>query len=125
MHRSDQRRPKGYWSNDLILFELYNYLKTFKKDHNRPSIFMPRLSELTYNNHNDIRCAIDRFYGNDNNLCLETKTLVPFNEWNYFENQLLLFHSLKEYMQQNKLDNKYFPLLTNIRRTNPILFKYI
>ena len=86
---------------------------------------MPRLSELTYNNRHDIRCAINRFYGNVNNLCLETKTLIPFNEWNYFENQLLLFHSLKEYMQQNKLDHKYFPLLTNIRKTNPILFKHV
>jgi len=85
---------------------------------------MPRLSELSYNNRTDIRSAIFRFYGTVDNLCTETN-LISFHEWNYFENQLSLFHSLRDYITTNNLNKDHFPKLSNVRQTHPLLFKHI
>merc|ERR1711862_744195 len=111
--------------------QLYDYLKAYKKKYNRPSIFMPRLSELSYNNRDDIRSAIFRFYGSVSNLCDETN-LIPFHEWNYFENQFLLFCSLQEYIQKyctnddnDKNCSRCFPALNGIKQRNLLLFKAI
>mmetsp|Transcript_33731 Transcript_33731/g.73071 ORF Transcript_33731/g.73071 Transcript_33731/m.73071 type:complete len:461 (-) Transcript_33731:161-1543(-) len=87
------RKPKGYWTEERVLVEFLKYLYDCKLKMNRPSVWMPRPSELPH----DLKGAVARF-GGRKKIC-EQLQLVPFNEWNYFERQFQLILELQKYLE--------------------------
>jgi len=91
---------------------------------------MPRLSEVSKNGHDDLRQAIARFIG-DQSQVSQVAGLIPYQEWKYFEDQLLLFVKLQTFIAeesnltktiisskvpviQEKRSKKVFPRLADI-----------
>lgn len=119
-HRIGRQR-KGYWSKQLVVRELYSYLESYKMQHNRPSVYMPRLKELTENNRDDLKHAIARYYGYKGKIT-KAAGLIPSNEWNFFEKQFQLFEELRsylllhdnEYILQKEKNIYYEPLLPSV-----------
>ena len=95
-----------------------------KKTKGRPSIWMPRHSEISDEGRDDLSQAITRFGGAD--VICSMANLVPYKEWLYFESQLELFIELEAYLVKHKLktaganeesvNNLFFPKLADIRR---------
>jgi hypothetical protein len=109
------RNPRNYWnSEDVVITELYHYLSRVKEEQNRPSIWMPRPSELTNTGRDDLKQAITR-YGGADHIC-KTAKLIPYREWRYFESNLELFVELQIYMAKfHKDDEHVFPKLSDIQ----------
>jgi hypothetical protein len=121
MHKSG-RKPKGYWTLPRIVAELYEYLDQYRERYGRPSIWMPRPSELVAEGREDLKLAMTRFGGAKRIGSLAG--LVSFREWNYFEGQYELLLLLKQYLDEfggpTSTDDtdtkyKYFPTLSAIR----------
>lgn len=97
----------------------YQYLQVRHKDHNMPKVWMPRLSELDM----DLRLALIKTFDNNvssggtddqqvfsgssddssttsDKICRQAG-LIPYREWHYFERQLDLMVSLKEYLDEH------------------------
>ncbi len=102
----------------------YDHLKYIKKNKGRPSIWMPRSSEISDDGRNDLRQAISR-YGGADQICAMAN-LIPYKEWLYFESQLELFIELQAYLakyksnvSKNRGNNEgekiVFPRLSDIR----------
>ena len=87
------RKPKGYWTEQRVMVEVLKYLYDCKDKMNRPSVWMPRPSELPQ----DLKGAVARF-GGTKKIC-KLLQLVPFNEWNYFEKQFQLILELQRYLE--------------------------
>ena len=66
---------------------------------------MPRLSELSTNGHDDLRQAIHRLIGNQEEIT-KTACLIPYREWKYFEDQYLLLVELQTYIDLYQVDNE-------------------
>lgn len=109
------RNPRNFWnSEDVVIAELYDYLSRVKEEQNRPSIWMPRPSELTNAGRDDLKQAITR-YGGADHIC-KTAKLIPYREWRYFESNLELFVELQIYLSKFHTDNKQvFPKLSDIQ----------
>ncbi len=111
-HRSD-RNPRGYWDEDVIVKELYDYLITVKEEEGRPSVWMPRQSELANAGLDGLKQAITRYGGNDY-IC-QLARLVPYKEWRYFESILELFVELQLYLVMHEDGREdMFPKLSDI-----------
>jgi hypothetical protein len=98
----------------VVIAELYHYLSRVKVEQNRPSIWMPRPSELTNAGRDDLKQAITR-YGGADHIC-KTAKLIPYREWRYFESNLELFIELQRYLSKFHTDNdNVFPKLSDIQ----------
>ncbi|CAB9521514.1 expressed unknown protein [Seminavis robusta] len=95
MHRSG-RKPLGYWSQQQVLVDLYEYLHEQHAKLERPAIWMSRPSEIAEEGRGDLSQAISRFGGAKK--ITKLAGLVPFREWHFFEGQYELFLLLKEYI---------------------------
>ena len=96
--QNENRKPRGYWNQDVLVAELYDYLAYVKDAKGRPSIWMPQPSEISGRGRIDLRQAISRFGGTDY-IC-GISGLVPYKEWLYFETQLELFVELQGYLNK-------------------------
>jgi len=96
-HTSD-RKPKGYWSLQRVIVELYDYVDGVKQQHGRPAGWMPRPNEMTASGRDDLKQAMARF-GGAKQIC-QLARMVPFREWYYFEGQLDLLLQLRDYMDE-------------------------
>lgn len=84
-------------------------------EHNRPSVWMPRPSELSMNGRDDLRQAINR-YGGVRSIC-RTAGMISYQEWFYFEGQLELLNELKQYLDEYaNCDYTVFPNVSDIKR---------
>ena len=92
------RKAKGYWTEQRVMVELLNYLYDCKDEKNRPSVWMPRPSELSEAGRSDLMGAIAR-YGGHRKICAQLG-LVPHNDWYYFEMQFRLVLELREYLEK-------------------------
>lgn len=92
-----KRNPKGYWTEERVIEQLYEYLEHVKSKTGRPSVWMPRPSEISAAGRDDLKQAISRF-GGATHIC-ERAGLIPYNEWRYFENQLELYMELDNYLR--------------------------
>lgn len=111
---SSGRNPRGHWSQDVIIKELYQYLLHVKEEKGRPSVWMPRPSELASEGRNDLRQAMVRF-GGPGKTC-ELAKLVPYRDWRYFESNLELYVELLKYlMEYHDGSEKVFPKLADIQ----------
>ena len=83
--------------------------------HHRPSVWMPRPSELSMNGRDDLRQAMNR-YGGARTIC-RTAGMIPYQEWFYFEGQLELLMELKLYLDEHANgDYTTFPNVSEIKR---------
>jgi len=113
-HRSG-RKPKGYWTLRVVIQELYEYVDEYRERHGRPSVWMPRSSELMSNGREGLGQAMRRFGGADR--IRELAGMVPHGEWKYFEGQLELVLGLVRYIDEHRgSDYSQFPSATDIRR---------
>ena len=103
---SPTRRPPGYWTTTRILEHLYNYTEDVE---DRPSVWMPRPSELRQNGHTDLFQAMQRSEVRD---WSKAAGMVPYAEWRYFEGQLELIVRLQQYLG----DNQEFPIVSKLKR---------
>lgn len=93
----------------------YEYVDRYKVQHNRPSVWMPRPSEMAAEGRDDLRQAMNRF-GGARGIC-RTAGMVPYGEWYYFEGQLELLVELKRYLDEFASSNyKSFPTVSDIQR---------
>ena len=92
------RKAKGYWTEQRVMVELLKYLYDCKDGKNRPSVWMPRPSELSEAGRSDLMGAIARF-GGHRKICKQLG-LVPHNDWHYFEMQFRLVLELREYLEK-------------------------
>jgi hypothetical protein len=133
LHTKQQKQQKGYWTESQIISQLYHYLQYMKHKIGRPSIWMPRLSELSEQGRDDLKQAIARNYGtNYTYFCQAIAFLTPFDDWRYFESQLDLFLEIRQYLdtyhphynntQEGELS---FPKLVDIRHNSPRLHDLI
>lgn len=90
------RKAKGYWTEQRVMVELLKYLYDCKDEMNRPSVWMPRPSELR----SDLKAAVARF-GGHKKICRQLG-LVPHNDWHYFEMQFRLVLELREYLEKTE-----------------------
>jgi len=113
-HRSG-RKPMGYWNQSIVIQELYDHLILIKQKRGRPSIWMPRPSELTTEGRDDLKQALARHCGKAKHIC-SIAHLVPYHEWRYFESQLELFVRLQRYLSSahHRHDEKMFPRLVDV-----------
>ncbi len=87
----------------------------YKQDHNRPSVWMPRPSELAMNGRDDLRQAMNR-YGGVRNIC-RMAGMISYQEWFYFEGQLELLNGLKQYLDEYANgDYTTFPTVSDVKR---------
>ena len=113
------RKHKGYWSLQKVIQELYEHVDWIRWQYNRPSVWMPRPSDLGLHGRADLQQAIVRYGGAK--AIARRAGMVPFREWNYFEGQLDLLVELHAYCtkyQQNsngEVDLETFPCATEIR----------
>jgi len=116
------RNKKGYWNRSVVIKELFQYLILEKDEYGRPSLYMPRPSELK----DDLRQAISRNFGNTKSLCKETN-LIPYEEWRYFESQLDMFLELRQYLNlyHDGSESSTFPKLSQIKLNNQHLYDLI
>jgi hypothetical protein len=93
----------------------YEYVDNYKLEHNRPSVWMPRPSELALNGRDDLRQAMNR-YGGARNIC-RMAGMISYQEWFYFEGQLELLNGLKQYLDEHA-NSEYtkFPTVSEIKR---------
>ena len=91
------RKPRGYWTEERVMVELLKYLYDYTDERGRPSVWMPRPSELSEAGRSDLMGAIGRF-GGHRKMCKQLG-LVPHNEWHYFEMQFRLILELREYLE--------------------------
>lgn len=101
----------------LVIFDCgrYEYVDKYKDQYNRPSVWMPRPSELASQGRDDLRQAMNRF-GGARGIC-RTAGMVPYHEWYYFEGQLELLVELKRYLDEFcGGDYKCFPTVLDIQR---------
>ncbi len=111
---SSARNPRGHWSMNVIIQELYQYLTHVKEEKGRPSVWMPRPSELATEGRNDLKQAMVRF-GGSAKTCQLAK-LVPYREWRYFESSLELYVELLKYLVKfHNGSEKVFPKLADIQ----------
>jgi len=114
-NHSPKRKPKGYWTIETVLQELYQYLDDYQEHKNRPSVWMPRLGELKREGRDDLRFAITRF-GGCNGIC-KLAGLVPYREWYYFEGQYELLVDLRDYLDKyHDGDYSSFPCASDMKR---------
>jgi len=125
------RKPIGHWDKRVVIQELYKYLIHIKHQKGRPSIWMPRPSELTTHGRDDLKQAIARFYGRASNVCTAAR-LVPYQEWRYFESQLELYTRLSRYLEWRSEyynlggdDENVFPKLVDAREYDERLYHLI
>ena len=92
----------------------YEYVDIYRLEHNRPSVWMPRPSELAMNGRDDLRQAMNR-YGGARNIC-RTAGMISHQEWFYFEGQLELLNGLKQYLDEHA-NSEYteFPTVSEIK----------
>jgi hypothetical protein len=91
------------------------YVDNYKLQHLRPSVWMPRPSELAANGRDDLRQAMIR-YGGVRGIC-RTAGMVSYQEWFYFEGQLELLNELKRYLDKYANgDYTQFPTVSEIKR---------
>jgi len=110
------RNPKGYWSLQILVQELYEYVDSYRDEHNRPAVWMPRPSELAAAGRDDLRQALNRYGGS--RRVGRTAGMVPYREWYYFEGQLELLLELKTYLDAHcGSDYSTFPTVSAIQRT--------
>ena len=108
------RKPRGYWSEEKVVEELYEYLKMRKDATNRPSVWMPKGSEITNEGRDDLRQAMIRYGGLDH--FTKIAKLIPYDEWRYFESHLELFVELEKYLLEYENGNEdFFPKLSAIQ----------
>lgn len=90
------------------------YVDAYKEHHGRPSVWMPRPSELTCNGRDDLKQAMNRFGGADS-ICRRAG-MVPYKEWSYFDGQLELILELVRYCDEYEgSDYSQFPSVTEVR----------
>mmetsp|Transcript_5972 Transcript_5972/g.8692 ORF Transcript_5972/g.8692 Transcript_5972/m.8692 type:complete len:575 (-) Transcript_5972:67-1791(-) len=108
------RKPRGHWSEEVVIEELLQHLDKIKEEKGRPSVWMPRPSELATEGRDDLKQAIVR-YGGAAKITKIAK-LIPYREWRYFESQLELYLELQNYLQIFHQGTEYeFPKLQDIR----------
>jgi hypothetical protein len=84
-----------------------------KEEKGRPSVWMPRPSELATEGRDDLRQAMVRF-GGSAKTCQLAK-LVPYTDWRYFESSLELYVELLKYLvKYHDGSEKVFPKLADI-----------
>mmetsp|Transcript_16099 Transcript_16099/g.24157 ORF Transcript_16099/g.24157 Transcript_16099/m.24157 type:complete len:610 (-) Transcript_16099:2030-3859(-) len=111
---SSGRNPRGHWSQDVIIQELYKYLSHVKEEKGRPSVWMPRPSELATEGRDDLKQAMVRFGGSAKTCDLAK--LIPYREWRHFESTLELFVELLKYLvKYHDGSEKVFPKLADIQ----------
>jgi hypothetical protein len=93
----------------------YEYVDDYRTTNGRPTVWMPRPSELASLGRDDLRQAFVRF-GGAQKIC-RMAGMVPFSEWHYFEGQLELLSELKRYLDEFA-DSDYtaFPSVSDIQR---------
>ena len=112
---TENRKPKGYWSLQRVIQELYEYVDGVKQQHGRPAVWMPRPNEMTASGRDDLKQAMVRF-GGSKKIC-KLARMVPFREWYYFEGLLELLQKLKAYLDEYcEGDYSTFPSVSEIRR---------
>ena len=100
-----------------IINRRYEYVDWYKEQHNRPSVWMPRPSELAAHGRDDLRQAMNRF-GGMGKVC-RAAGMVSHREWYYFEGQLELLLDLKAYLDQHcDGDYRNFPTVASIQRNS-------
>jgi hypothetical protein len=87
----------------------------YKEKHNRPSVWMPRPSEMAKLGRDDLRQAMSRFGGAK--TISRTAGMVPYQEWFFFEGQLELLIELRRYLDEHAGGNyKSFPPVSDVQR---------
>ena len=103
---------KGFWSKETAIKELYIYLETYRNDKQRPSVYMPKLSELKPSK---LFNALSRFKKLPSASMVEDDInsaagLIQYKEWSYFESQLSLLTELECYLKlHHHSSEKVFP----------------
>jgi len=111
---SSNRNPRGHWNQEVIIQELYDYLLYIKTEKGRPSVWMPRGSELQTAGRNDLKQAMLRF-GGSKKTC-ELANLIPYREWRHFESTLELYVELEKYLAiYHNGEEKTFPKLADMQ----------
>jgi hypothetical protein len=87
----------------------------YKEKHNRPSVWMPRPSEMATLGRDDLRQAMNRFGGA--RAISRTAGMVPYQEWFFFEGQLELLIELRRYLDEHAGGNyKSFPTVSIVQQ---------
>mmetsp|Transcript_10408 Transcript_10408/g.11894 ORF Transcript_10408/g.11894 Transcript_10408/m.11894 type:complete len:478 (-) Transcript_10408:114-1547(-) len=92
------RRPYNYWTERLVLQKLYDYMNETCKIKQRPSIWMPQLSEIRSSGREDLYQAIQRFGGAQKIAYIAG--LVPYCEWQNFEEMFFLMKETARFLDQ-------------------------
>lgn len=122
VHRSG-RNPKGYWNTLRVIEELVTHLEKVKQAKGRPSTWMPRPSELSADGRDDLKAAMARFGGYK--VICKLAGLVPYGEWQYFEDQFEFLLELQSYLiKHERGSEQYFPRGTTILSNGHDLLYY-
>lgn len=98
----------------MALVHSYEYTNDCRQCYNRPSVWMPRPSELSNQGRDDLKQALNRFGGTQRIARLAG--MIEYREWSYFEGQLELLLELKRYCDEYCASNyREFPSVTEIR----------
>ena len=112
VHQST-RKVKGYWTDEVLIQELYEYLDKRRDKDGIPAVWMPRSSELNNVGRNDLSQAIQRFGGNKR-ICQQAG-LIPFREWKYMEGMFDLLVELRLYLDEfHDGDYSFFPKVSTL-----------
>ncbi|KAL7560716.1 hypothetical protein ACA910_021444 [Epithemia clementina (nom. ined.)] len=129
-HHTETRKPKGYWDLQRVLCELYQYMDLVKQERGRPSVWMPRLSEIAASGRPELSQALRRYFGGtsskknnkmnvislQNRIC-SVAGMIPYQEWHYFEGQLELLTLLNEYLDEFRNgDYSTFPTVYTMKQ---------
>jgi hypothetical protein len=99
----------------ICSFYRYEYVDKYREQYNRPSVWMPRPSEMAKQGRDDLRQAMNRFGGA--RLICRAAGMVPHQEWFFFDGQLQLLVELKRYLDEHgDGDYKSFPTVSDIQR---------
>jgi hypothetical protein len=97
----------------IYSFSRYEYADGYKAQYQRPSVWMPRLSEFVQHGRSDLKEAILRFGGYDK--VTKVAGMVPFRDWHYLEGQLELLLELKRYCDEHCMsDYSLFPCVSSL-----------
>mmetsp|Transcript_29872 Transcript_29872/g.45815 ORF Transcript_29872/g.45815 Transcript_29872/m.45815 type:complete len:427 (-) Transcript_29872:1240-2520(-) len=109
------RKPRGYWNKENVISELYDYLEECRETLGRPSVWMPRPSEIACRGREDLKLAIVRFFGGAKEI-RRAAGLVPYRDWYWFMGLLELLVELQRYLDtfHDGID-EVFPSMTDIK----------
>ena len=108
--RRSLRKPAGYWTNQQVLEDLFEYLSNRKQSTMLPAVYQPQLSELD----SELRNAINRW---GSTRIFRQARLVPYREWKYIEGMYDMLLELRKYLDEFYEGNyDEFPIVYEIKQ---------